>query len=317
MSFFFFIKFFIKNVLFSLFWFFFFFFFFLCNKRNTTTTTKCSEDDDDVSIESTHTLTNETFNGNKEVCQQNKKNKKKQQSPDQHKRTNNNNSNNDKNKYNKTENNSNEALSQHLSLSSSPSSCCESGEITVPSNNSISLPPTPLDTPVPLRKFSLKKKCGKWTNRTGKKDKTNDNVAAGEGGTLVRNAKCANGNLTKRTKNYLSDDVSRAKEIVDEEQQEQQQQQPKQRYHEEERDNDSLVSSRDSKCDGMKKLSVSNVTLTNVNIFFLLFIFFFFFCICFSLLQLQLTAFYFILKDSLTFGSHCIQNKNKYNYNSF
>lgn len=302
---------------------------FICLKINSDD--EDDEDDDNGSIESTHTLTNETFNDIDEVCQRNKRKKKEQ---DQHKRTNNNNNNgnsnknsnnynnnNDKNKYNKTENNSNEALSEHLSLSSSSpppsSSCCESGEITtVPSSNSISLPPTPLDTPVPSRKFPLKRKNGKKaTNGVGK---TMNAAAAGEksdgGGTLVRAAKSVNGNLTKRTKNHLSDDISRAKEMADDVIQ-QQGQKHRYQHEEEERDNDSLASSRASKCNAMKKLSVSNVTLTNVNMcvffFFALYfdvvsfvaiiIFLFFKCTYFCLSYL---AFVHKYKDKNT-------NKNK------
>lgn len=135
----------------------------------------CSDEDDAASYESTHTLTNETFNGSNDACETGNN---VTTTPSKH---------NQRRKQPNTTNceNSNEALSQHLSTS--PSTSCGSGEIDSKeeeeeeenddeqqrqnaaknsnglykrreSNNSNSISLPPLDTPMPTRRNAFGRK---------------------------------------------------------------------------------------------------------------------------------------------------------------
>lgn len=258
--------------------------------------------DDAASLESTHTLTNETFNGSNDACEtsdvitapKRKKNNKQD-----------------------TEMNgecSNEALSPQLSTS--PSSFCSSpdnGDImdakeddadggggggnagknlarykrrNSNNSNSICLPRSPLDTPIPQRRGFARKRnttpahaITRRTNIATDKDSHNEQKDA----KTTTNTNC-NGN----NKDSGSDDVATDTKSVNGGEKTAR----KKRNHlnmvgsissnkvfeqDSERDSDSLASmnkqraaSTSRKSDAMRRLSVSNATLRNVNISFLL-----------------------------------------------
>lgn len=269
---------------------------------------------DAASLESTHTLTNETFNESNDACEMSdvitapnrmKRNNKQQQ---------------------ETELNgdcSNEALSEQLTTSPSTisSRSPENGDIDAKddgdgddddgdgknagknlarykrrnsnSDNSISLPRTPLDTPLPRRREYTKRLVRAAANAAGATTKQNSNTSTDKDTFVqVKNAKTTvktncNGNnkdsgsaedvaietksvnggggsgggvsARKRRAKYLNMVGSRSSSKVFE--------------HDSERDSDSLASinkqraaSSSNKSDAMRRLSVSNATLRNVNV---------------------------------------------------
>lgn len=264
---------------------------------------------DAASLESTHTLTNETFNESNDACEMS-------DVITAPKRTKTN------NEQQETELNgdcSNEALSEQLTTSPSTMSSRSpgSGDIDAKddadddddgdgkntgknlarykrrnsnSGNSISLPRTPLDTPLPRRREFTKRlvraanAAGATTNRNSNtptdKDtvvqvknakttvKTNcngNNKDSGSAEDVANETKSVNGSgggvrgRKKRVTQYLNMVGSRSSSKVFE--------------HDSERDSDSLASinkqraaSSSNKSDAMRRLSVSNATLRNVNV---------------------------------------------------
>lgn len=228
-------------------------------------------EEDDISNESTHTLTNETFNdinGTSHTKRQknNKQNKK-------------------------ITTNSNEALSEHLSSSpsssySSSGGCGNDNENEIKNGssrdrddgnskenearNSISLPPTPLDTPMPSRRVQTKKKntIRNYSREKQQQNETNannhDTAATRDGSScntsssssggdeIATETKSVNGKSSKKRRNKLN-----GMREVDE--------------NSSERDTNSIESSNKRaangtrRSDAMKKLSISNVTLRNVS----------------------------------------------------
>lgn len=287
---------------------------------------------DAASLESTHTLTNETFNESNDACEMSdvitapkrKKNNKQQE----------------------TELNgecSNEALSQYQ-LTTSPSTSNSSsgkypgslgsGDIDVKDDdddgdgdddgkntgknlarykrrnsnnngNSISLPHTPLDTPMPRRReFTKKRNTNTTTNNAvaGGSSRRNNTISTDKDTFVqVKNAQttCIDTNFNGRNKDSGSDDVAtETKSVNGADGNRMSTRKKRGTYlnmvgssssnkvfeHDSERDSDSLASinkqraaaaSTSNKSDAMRRLSVSNATLRNVNVPTI------FFCSCF------------------------------------
>lgn len=263
---------------------------------------------------STHTLTNETFNESNDACEMSdvitapkrKKNNNKQQ---------------------ETELNgecSNEALSQQLT-STSPSTSCSSGpgsgDIDAKDDddnddddgkntgknykrrnsnngNSISLPRTPLDTPIPRRREFTKKRNNINSNGTANIGRAANAAASGaitrrnntstdkDTFVQVKNAKTTiDTNCNGKNKESGSDDVPTETKSVNGSGMSTRKKRTKYLNmvgssssnkvfeHDSERDSDSLASinkqraaSTSNKSDAMRRLSVSNATLRNVNV---------------------------------------------------
>lgn len=196
---------------------------------------------DDVSLESTHTLTNETFNKNSQPTNRN-------------------------NKQGRAECSNERLTDGPPSTSSSPSSAsafdgsgsggitdgvadgaCDGGISSALSSASISLPPTPLDTPVPVRKVQPRRKHGR--NGNERKDGADGGKKGGGNKMAATSTTTATTKTTKRRRNRLGD--------VREER---------------EQDTDSSattgtsVGKRASRRAAQRQLSVSNATLTNVSL---------------------------------------------------
>lgn len=311
---------------------------------------------DAASLESTHTLTNETFNESNDACEMSdvitaskrKKNNNQQE----------------------TELNgecSNEALSQyHLTTSPSTSNSSSgkypgslgSGDIDAKDDgddddgvgdddgkntgknlarykrrnsnnngNSISLPHTPLDTPMPRRReFTKKRNTNTTANNAvaGGSSRRNSTISTDKDTFVqVKNAKttCIDTNFNGRNKDSGSDDVATETKSVNSADGSRMSTRKKRGTylnmvgssssnkvfeHDSERDSDSLASinkqraaaaaSTSNKSDAMRRLSVSNATLRNVNVPTI------FFCSCFMSFALAFPIHSFALIFMQIFG---------------
>lgn len=246
--------------------------------------------DDAASVESTHTLTNETFNESNDACElsdvitapKRKKNSKQDSAMNAEC--------------------SNEVLSQPLSTSPSSFGCSSPGSGDIDSKedddksagknlarfkrrnsnniNSISSPRTPLDTPMPRRRDMTKKRnstarrstaaasdtCEQNDGKTTTDTNCNGNNKDSGSDDVATETKSVNGEMsTRKKRNHLNMvGSSSAHKVFSEDS---------------ERDSDSLasinkrvVAATSRKSDIMRRLSVSNATLRNVNITLLLFL---------------------------------------------
>lgn len=254
-------------------------------------------------MESTHTLTNETCNGSNDACELSDVQMATKRMKN-HKQ--------DNCSTNGVEN-SNEALSQHLSTSPSSNSYDGSDDTDIRENddfndgktengtsfeqqrepkkkscNSISLPRTPADTPMPVRRNVLNKKRtpidAQHNNLVDDKEKSKETTTPRKDGAGIDNsnkssgsddaltdAKSVNGKTSSRKKRQNHLNLVGAS-------------------------NERITNAASRRSDAMRRLSVSNATLRNV-INSLLFSFFFyllrFFCVgflfCFLLFFLTIS----------------------------
>lgn len=129
--------------------------------------------------------------------------------------------------------------------SSSPQSQSSASRCSTPYNNSISLPATPGETPVPNRKAMLKQKQKNLSKNN--EPKRIDGGQRDDANGIVKEQQRA-GKMSKKKKRKFTNGLRPGDES--------------------ERDNDSLAanSKRSSRRECISKLSVSNSTLTNVRI---------------------------------------------------